>query len=286
MSGIAEIKHRIESVRDTKKITNAMYLIASTKVRRAKNDLERTRPYFTALRKEIASAFSSGEEITSIYFHPEAREITCKKDGSGILVITADKGLAGAYNQNVLKKARVLLEEHPDNRMFVVGEYGRQYFKNHGVPFDEDFRYTAQDPTLHRAREICDILLPKYESGELDEIYIVYTDFVGGRTEEVYTARLLPLESEHFQGGNGGAHFEYEPSAEKVIAGVIATSAALFTARWWTAIAANRTRVCSPCSARTTTRRRSWRSFLWSITARDRRLSRRRSPRSPRAREP
>lgn len=221
MSGIAEIKHRIESVRDTKKITNAMYLIASTKVRRAKNDLERTRPYFTALRKEIASAFSSGEEITSIYFHPETREITCKKDGSGILVITADKGLAGAYNQNVLKKARVLLEEHPDNRMFVVGEYGRQYFKNHGVPFDEDFRYTAQDPTLHRAREICDILLPKYESGELDEIYIVYTDFVGGRTEEVYTARLLPLESEHFRGGNGGAHFEYEPSAEKVIAGVI-----------------------------------------------------------------
>ena len=194
MSGIAEIKHRIASVRDTKKITNAMYLIASTKVRKAKNDLERTLPYFSALQGEIADIFAGVPELDSVYFDTSAREEPRTKGGCGILVITADKGLAGAYNANVLKRAQELLREHPDNRLFVVGEYGRQYYKNHGVPFVEEFDYTAQDPTLHRAREICDILLPKYESGELDEIFVVYTDFGGGRSEHVYAKRLLPIE--------------------------------------------------------------------------------------------
>ena len=219
MSGIAEIKHRIASVRDTKKITNAMYLIASTKVRKAKNDLERTLPYFSALQGEIADIFAGVPELDSVYFDTSAREEPRTKGGCGILVITADKGLAGAYNANVLKRAQELLREHPDNRLFVVGEYGRQYYKNHGVPFVEEFDYTAQDPTLHRAREICDILLSKYESGELDEIFVVYTDFGGGRSEHVYAKRLLPIERS--EGKRDDAHFEFEPSAEEVLAGIV-----------------------------------------------------------------
>lgn len=219
MSGIAEIKHRIASVRDTKKITNAMYLIASTKVRKAKNDLERTLPYFSALQGEIADIFAGVPELDSVYFDTSAREEPRTKGGCGILVITADKGLAGAYNANVLKRAQELLREHPDNRLFVVGEYGRQYYKNHGVPFDAEFDYTAQDPTLHRAREICDILLSKYESGELDEIFVIYTDFGGGRSEHVYAMRLLPIERS--EGKRDDAHFEFEPSAEEVLAGIV-----------------------------------------------------------------
>lgn len=219
MSGIAEIKHRIASVRDTKKITNAMYLIASTKVRKAKNDLERTLPYFSALQGEIADIFAGVPELDSVYFDTSARGEPRTKGGCGILVITADKGLAGAYNANVLKRAQELLREHPDNRLFVVGEYGRQYYKNHGVPFDAEFDYTAQDPTLHRAREICDILLTKYESGELDEIFVIYTDFGGGRSEHVYAKRLLPIERS--EGKRDDAHFEFEPSAEEVLAGIV-----------------------------------------------------------------
>ena len=99
MPGTKEIKSHIESVRETRKITNAMYLIASTKLRRARMDLDNTRPYFEALQGEIKRIFRTAKDVDSHYFYPP--------DGSpslegtyGCLVITADKGLAGAYNQN------------------------------------------------------------------------------------------------------------------------------------------------------------------------------------------
>ena len=217
MSSITEIKHRIASVRDTRKITNAMYLIASTKVRKAKNDLDRTRPYFTALKKEIDRMFAASEEMQSKYLAPEEEPDPC--DGTyGVLVITADKGLAGAYNQNVLKTAQKLFNEHRDSKMFVVGEYGRQYFSHHGVPVESSFLYTAQNPTLHRAREICELLLALYNSGKLKRISVVYTDFAGGRTGEVNAVKLLPID----RGGidTSQVHstaFEYEPSVERVL---------------------------------------------------------------------
>lgn len=221
MSSLAEIKHRIASVRDTKKITNAMYLIASTKVRKAKSDLDKTRPYFSAMQKEISRVFGACGETGSNWFYPDEDEHK-PRGACGILVITADKGLAGAYNQNVLKRACDLLGEHPDGKLFVVGEYGRQYFVNHGVPFEENFVYTAQSPTLHRAREICDILLGMYSDGALGEIYVVYTDFGGGRTEHVYVTRLLPLSrKDYVSGGEDGTEFEFEPSASEVLDNVM-----------------------------------------------------------------
>ena len=222
MSGITEIKHRIAGIRDTKKITNAMYLIASTKVRKAKNDLDRTRPYFSAMQKEIAGLFRAEEDLESVYFYPADGKPRSSSGVSGILVVTADKGLAGAYNQNVIKRAHRLIKEHPDAKLFVVGAYGRQYFLNHGVPFERDFDYTAQNPTHHRAREICDILLDRYTAGELDEILVIYTDFGGGREEKVYESRLLPLDRGDFVSeGEHHAEFEYEPSVSALLENVV-----------------------------------------------------------------
>ena len=108
MASTKEIKSRMESVKDTKKITNAMYLIASTKLRRARSELDHTRPYFEALRGEIKRIFRTAGDVDSPYFYPIGHEEPL--EGTyGCLVITADKGLAGAYNQNVLKKAEKLL---------------------------------------------------------------------------------------------------------------------------------------------------------------------------------
>ena len=102
MASTAEIKGRIESIQETRKITNAMYLIASTKLRRARSELEQTRPYFDALRSEIKRIFRTANDVDSPYFYPPDREP--ELPGTyGCLVITADKGLAGAYNLNVLK---------------------------------------------------------------------------------------------------------------------------------------------------------------------------------------
>ena len=143
MANTKEIKAHMKSIRDTQKITNAMYLIASTKMRKAKADLDRTRPYFNALQKEIKRIFRTARDVESRYFYPVG-EAPALGRTYACLVITADKGLAGAYNQNVLRKTEKLLHQHPNTKLFVVGEYGRQYFFQHNIPVEHSFLYTAQ----------------------------------------------------------------------------------------------------------------------------------------------
>ena len=147
MPSTKEIKDRIESVRQTQKITNAMYLISSTKLRRARADLEHTRPYFEALQAEIKRIFRTSSDIHSRYFYPP-HEDDIKGGPYACLVITADKGLAGAYNQNAVKETMQVLAGHPGCKLFVVGEYGRHYFAQHHIPIEQSFLYTAQNPTL------------------------------------------------------------------------------------------------------------------------------------------
>ena len=109
MPGTKEIKTRIESVGETRKITNAMYLIASTKLQRARQELDQTRPYFEALRGEIRRIFQTAYDVDSHYFYPVGDD-TPLKGTYGCLLITADKGLAGAYTQNAIREAQQLLE--------------------------------------------------------------------------------------------------------------------------------------------------------------------------------
>ena len=197
MANTREIKNRIESVQQTRKITNAMYLIASTKLRKARNDLANTRPYFDAMRGEIKRIFRTAGDVDSPYFYPPDNNTPL--DGTyGCLVITADKGLAGAYNQNVIKEAQRLLDQHPDTKLFVVGEYGRRFFDQHHIPIQHSFLYTAQNPTLDRAREISSLLLDGFQKGKLKEIFVVYTDMESSLLSEAKSTRLLPFHRTHF----------------------------------------------------------------------------------------
>ncbi|MCM1568445.1 MAG: ATP synthase F1 subunit gamma [Roseburia sp.] len=197
MANTKEIKGRINSIKDTQKITNAMYMIASTKMRKAKSELDYTRPYFDALRAEIKRLFRIESKVESRYFYP-ADGSPVPENTYGCLVITADKGLAGAYNQNVIKEAQRMLAEHDDMKLFVVGEYGRRFFQKAGIPIEQSFLYTAQNPTMQRAREISNILLSRYDKGELGKIFIIYTDLKSGMQEEAKAARLLPFHRSYF----------------------------------------------------------------------------------------
>lgn len=190
-----EIRRHIESMRETRKITGAMYLIASGKLRRAKSELDRTRPYFEAILTEVKRAFRTLRSVgraESRYFYPEDAEK--KLNGTwGYLVITADKGLAGSYNQAVLKKTAAVLAEHQNARLYVAGDYGRQLLKSARMPVDETFCYATDDPNLHRAREMAHLLHEKYLNGEFQKLYVIYTDFAGGLAGEPVVTRLLPL---------------------------------------------------------------------------------------------
>ena len=197
MANTREIKNRIESVQQTRKITNAMYLIASTKLRKARNDLTNTRPYFDAMRGEIKRIFRTAGDVDSPYFYPPDNN-TPLEGTYGCLVITADKGLAGAYNQNVIREAQRLLDQHPATRLYVVGEYGRRFYDQHHIPIQHSFLYTAQNPTLDRAREISSLLLDGFQKGKLKEIFVVYTDMQSSLLSEAKSTRLLPFHRTHF----------------------------------------------------------------------------------------
>ena len=220
MQSTAEIKGRINSVEDTRKITNAMYLIASTKLRKAKNDLEKTRPYFDALRNEIKRIFRTVSDVDSPYFYPPDKEPVIEGP-YGCLVITADKGLAGAYNQNVIKEALQLAKDHGEMKYFVVGEYGRHFFTQHHIPIEHSFLYTAQNPTMERAREISTLLLEKFDSGELKKMYIVYTDMENSLEAVAKSTRLLPFHRAFFstpaKEETVQTPFEFLPSVEEVL---------------------------------------------------------------------
>lgn len=225
MATTKEIKNRINSVKDTQKITNAMYLIASTKLRKAKNELDLTRPYFTALQEEIKRIFRIAENIDNKYFYPANGEH--EFPGSyGYLVITADKGLAGAYNQNVIKKAMSLMSQHENPKLFVVGEYGRHFFTSHNIPIEQSFLYTAQNPTLGRARDISDLLLNLFDRGELAKLYIIYTDMQNAINSEACSTRLLPFHRADFVVPDSHEKkvkipFEFSPSIETVLDNVV-----------------------------------------------------------------
>lgn len=169
--------------------------------------------------------FRISEAVESRYFYPPTGER--ELPGSyGYLVITADKGLAGAYNQNVIKKAIELMGEHENPKLFVVGEYGRHYFTSHHIPIEQSFLYTAQNPTISRARVISNILLDLFARRELAKIYIVYTDMHGAIDSEACFARLLPFHRADFIVPDGHEKevktpFEFQPSIEAVLDNVV-----------------------------------------------------------------
>ena len=197
MANIREIQSRINSVRDTMKITNAMYMISSSKMTQAKKKLADTEPYFYGLQGEISRILRHLPELRHRFFDQRA-EAPKDERKIGSIVITADKGLAGAYNHNIVKVEEEILSKPGIHKLFVVGELGRHYFAKRGVQIDTNFRYTVQKPTMHRARDISGAIIDQFLDGELDEVYVVYTRMENSVQADAEVMKLLPLERADF----------------------------------------------------------------------------------------
>ena len=201
MANIREIRERINSIKQILKITNAMYLMSSSKLKKARKSLEDTEPYFYKLQETIDSILEHTPHTRQFYFDRRSG-IAEEHRKKGYIVITADKGLCGSYNHNVLRFTEQELSEQAnlDNcQLFVMGQVGRMYFQNRRkTSVDSEFLYTTQNPTLYRAMEIAQLVLDKFEAGELDEVYLIYTDMVTSNVQEPRKLRLLPFERRHF----------------------------------------------------------------------------------------
>ena len=224
MANLHEIKNRIQSVKSTQKITNAMYLIASTKLQKARAEQEKTRPYFELQKSEMKRIFQRRGDISSHYFYPETGRKTA--ESYAYLVITADKGLAGAYNHNVLSLAEQEMLRHKKLHLFVVGEYGRQYFMRRKIPIERSFLYTAQNPTFRRARRIAEELLHLYNEGICDEIRIIYSEMSHGSEVQARRVQLLPFERGAFgkyveKEGEYRKEYEFYPNPTAALENIV-----------------------------------------------------------------
>lgn len=191
MAGLKEIQDRIRSVQDTRKITGAMYMISSTKMKKARHDLEKTEPYFYMLQATVERIMRHIPQMQHRYFE----DMEKKRTRIALLVITGDRGLAGAYNHNVLKLAQEFLDRTENEiSLYVVGELGRQYFARQGIPLAENFKYTAQNPTFDRARWITEMLRTRYLADEIDEIQVIYTRMENSMYTKTEVKQLLPIQ--------------------------------------------------------------------------------------------
>ena len=197
MANRREIQGRIKSIKDTKKITNAMYMISSTKLRKARKNLEETEPYFYALQSAMNRMLRHCPEVEHPFFD-QRKDIPEAEKKRGYLVITADKGMAGAYNHNVVKIAEESLAEHENTKLYVVGIMGSQYFLKNPDKADPEFHYSAQDPSLGRARLISEKLVDLFLSEELDEVYVIFTRMLKASQTEAVVQKLLPMEKQDF----------------------------------------------------------------------------------------
>lgn len=223
MANAHEILGRIRSIRDTMKITKAMYMVSSMKVQKAKRKLAETLPYFTALQEQITDVLLHFPEMTHLFFdnRPEDALETVKR--RIYVVITGDKGMAGPYNLNVIKEARAQFATADNYQIYAVGETGRHVFNAEKLPVNRDFRMSSNNPSVHRARLMAEILLERYRAEEVDEIYVIYTRMRNSVSSVVCVEQLLPFRTSRYlkgqlkEGMNAVAEMEIHPSATEVL---------------------------------------------------------------------
>lgn len=214
--GSREIKRRIKSVKNTRQITKAMKMVAAAKLRRAQERAEESRPYAEKIREVVFSIASGATGVK----HPMLEHRPVKK--TGYIVLTSDRGLAGGFNSNTLRKAVSLIKERhqsPDEYgIFVVGRRGRDFFTKRGYPILAEITGLPDAPTFAHIKQITSKAVGFFADGTIDELNLVYNQFKSALTQIPTEVRLLPLGE---MGENASASakisYEYEPSAEEVL---------------------------------------------------------------------
>ena len=240
MDSEREIRNRIKSIRETRKITNAMYMISSTRLTRAKEQLDVVAPFFWGLQNELERIIRHMPDIRHKYFgntdeylkRPLPRHV-------GYFVVTADKGLTGAFTHNIMKVADAEIKKAKEKgsqvRLYVVGERGRRYCHSKGYDVSETFDFTTGHPSRSRSRRISDYILNRYNEseGRLDEIHVIFTSMDERMSMQVENRQVLPLQKQKFMGysennvmpegfsGIINEEFTIMPSPEAVIDSIV-----------------------------------------------------------------
>ena len=212
MATLRDIQRRIRSVQSTQKITRAMKLVAAAKLRRAQERILAARPYATKMAELLGNLVSGSEEAV----HPllEQREGPRRQ----IVVITADKGLAGAFNSNILRRAMELIRESSaaDLTLVVVGRKARDFYRRRPYTIKRDMVGFWDQLAYSHACELADFFMQEYLAGEVDEVWLLYNEFRSVAVQRPVRVQLLPIPRTEGDAADS-VDYIYEPGPEEIL---------------------------------------------------------------------
>lgn len=213
-NNMQDIKRRIKSITSTEHITNAMKLVSAGKLRKAKAIFEKSNENSHYITHTIAEIFNSSQEDIPQKYLAGNREVktTC------YIVVTSGRGLCGGFNSSVLKEAqREIDSDWEEPVIYAIGAKGKEYFEKRGYKIQGDYLAPPEDISFLESREIARPIIDMYNSGDIDEVVLIYTSFISSMEQEVKNIVLLPFEVEHDPDIiRDIKQIEYEPSVEAV----------------------------------------------------------------------
>ena len=225
MPTLKQVRRRLTSVKNTQKITRAMKLVAAAKLRRAQDNMLRALPYANRIRQVIWDM----SEHTSRDLHPLLQVREEKK--ALMLVITSDRGMCGAFNSNINRRAeryvRTLEGGQQEMELALLGRKGRDYFRRRKFPVFKEYMEVLSAPTFEHIAEIGAEITARFIDGGHDAVYVVYNEFNSAISQQVVVERLLPIIPEHSEADRdeeerlAGIEFAYEPSRDAILSSVL-----------------------------------------------------------------
>lgn len=217
MPNLRDIRRRIRSVKTTEQATRAMKIVASAKVRRAKDRLMAARPYAIRMNQVLASlaARANPEE------HPLLRTRGVEK--VELLVLTGDKGLCGAFNANIIKRASAFMEESRGRvlSLHLVGRKGRDYFRRRATKISGEYVDVFRHVEYAHAARIATDLIQRYATQDLDAVFLLYNEFKSVIQQRVVVERLLPIPRLEHEGPLAVQDYIYEPEPRRLLDGLL-----------------------------------------------------------------
>jgi F-type H+-transporting ATPase subunit gamma len=214
MATMRQIRSRIRVAKNIQQITKAMKMVAAARLKRAQDRVQAARPYSEKMREVMGSLAGAAAGAVE---HPllEKREV----QNTGVILITADRGLAGSYNSSIIRRASEFLKEFDNQRlkMYIVGKKGNLFFRRRGFNVVETLSVNANAVAFSEAVEITRVIRTAFENGDIDELYIVYTKFLTAMTQQPKVIKLLPIETPDTDDSGPAADYIFEPEPAKLL---------------------------------------------------------------------
>jgi F-type H+-transporting ATPase subunit gamma len=212
MPSLLDIRRRIRSVKNTQQLTKAMKTVSAAKLRRAQERVLSARPYAEQLKRILGNLTARVETVSHplLEIRPEERIL--------FLIVTADRGLCGAFNSNILRTATGFLRQHLDQKVLLAtaGRKGRDFFRRRGIAIRSEFVNIFSKLDYGQARDISEVVVEAYSQSEVDAVYIVYNEFKSVIQQRVVVEKLLPLQRGDLQDSGPQADYIFEQPPQEI----------------------------------------------------------------------